>query len=338
LNRRSAAIGGVLFACATTGLVSAGGCQQILGIHDSHLAQAGAGGDPPSGETGGAGGPRGGDAGRSGPGTGGGVPTGAGGTGGGSGAGGLPTTGNASGGRSGGNGGGGSAGGGGGHGGATTGAGGGAGATGGEGGGVACAAPWHAEGVAARLLTPNSAMTACSVAAADVPTLAAGVDAATYRGALACGACLRVQASLGADSVVVQVVELSQTSGVLLSKAAMDTIAPGASLTNVDWTLVACDVQSQPVKYVIKDGSNAGYVGIQIRNARYPVASVAAVGTNTSVSLALQSYGYWESTAAGAGPLTLRLTDVNGQSFLDAGVKITSQAVEAGHGQFPLCY
>jgi expansin (peptidoglycan-binding protein) len=136
----------------------------------------------------------------------------------------------------------------------------------------------------------------------------------------------------------VQVVELSQTSGVLLSKAAMDAIAPGASLTTVDWTLAPCDVQNQPVKYVIKDGSNSGYVGVQIRNARYPVTAVAAVGTNTSVPLTLQTYGYWESTSAGAGPLTLRLTDVNGQSFLDPGVKITPQAVEAGHGQFPLCF
>ncbi len=209
---------------------------------------------------------------------------------------------------------------------------------GGSAGSAACTPPWHAEGVQARILTPNTAMTACSYAAADVPSLAAGVDATTYRGALACGACLRVQASLGATSVVVQVVELSQTSGVLLSKAAMDTIAPGASLTTVDWTLVACDVQNQPVKYVIKDGSNAGYVGVQIRNARYPVASVAAVGTNISVPLTLQTYAYWESTSAGAGPLTLRLTDVNGQSFLDSGVKITPQAVEAGHGQFPLCF
>ncbi|HVY40789.1 MAG TPA: expansin EXLX1 family cellulose-binding protein, partial [Polyangia bacterium] len=211
-------------------------------------------------------------------------------------------------------------------------------ATGGSGGAAACAPAWHAEGVQARLLTPPTAMTACSVAAADVPALAAGVDSSTFRGALACGACLRVQASLGPNAVVVQVVELSQTSGILLTKAAMDTIAPGASLTNVDWTLVACDVQNQPVKYLIKDGSNAGYVGIQIRNARYPIASVSVVGTNTSVPLTLQTYNYWESTSAGAGPLTLRLTDVNGQAIVDSGVQITPQALEAGHAQFPLCF
>jgi expansin (peptidoglycan-binding protein) len=202
--------------------------------------------------------------------------------------------------------------------------------------GAACAAPWHAENVPARLLNPPG-MTACSIPTSDVPTLAAGVDGANFRGAQACGACIRVQAALGPTSVVVPIVELSSASGILLTKAAMDQIAPGASLTNVDWTLVACDVQNQAVHYLIKDGSNAGFAGIQIRNARYPLAEVVAIGSKTSVPLALQPYNYWESTSVGAGPLTLRLTDVNGQSFEDTGIKIVPLTETVGQGQFPVC-
>ena len=111
---------------------------------------------------------------------------------------------------------------------------------------------------------------------------------------------------------------------------------PGAGLTMVSWSLVACDVQGLPVRYYIKEGSNAGYVGVQIRNARYPIATVAAVGSK-SATLALQSYNYWESTAAGAGPLTLRLTDINGQSFQDSGIKVEPKVETTGQGQFPLC-
>ena len=204
--------------------------------------------------------------------------------------------------------------------------------------GGACASPWQGVGVEARLLTPDtSGMTACSMAGSDVPMLAAAVDATNYRAGQACGACLRVEAALGTASVIVPVVEKSGANGVLLTRAAMDQIAPGASLTMVNWTLVACDVQQKPVHYYIKDGSNAGYVGIQIRNARYPVATVVVVGSKTTVPLALQPYDYWESTSAGAGPLTLRLTDVNGQSFDDPGIKITPQTDMAGTGQFPLC-
>ncbi len=320
MNRRSPPVRAVLFLCAAAGLVSTGACQEILGIHDSRLGQSGDGGAAANAGSGGPGGSEGGGPSGGSAGT---IVTGTGGEsgrdGGVAGAGGNA----------------GHAGGDSGRGGGVAGAGGSAG--GGNGGAAPCSAPWHAEAVQARLMTPNT-MTACGMAATDVPMLAAGVDATTYRGSLACGACLRVQASLGPTSVVVQVVEVAQAGGVLLSKAAMDAIAPGASLTTVDWTVVACDVQNQPVKYAIKDGSNAGYVGIQIRNARYPVTAVAAVGTNISVPLTLQPYGYWSSTSAGAGPLTLRLTDLNGQSFLDPGVKIIPQAVEAGHGQFPLCF
>jgi len=207
--------------------------------------------------------------------------------------------------------------------------------------GGTCASPWQAVGVEARLLTPDtsgSAMTACSIAGSDVPMLAAAVDATNYRAGQACGACLRVEAALGTASVIVPVVEKSGANGVLLTKAAMDQIAPGASLTMVNWTLVACDVQQKPVRYYIKDGSNAGYVGIQIRNARYPIATAVVVGSKTTVSLALQPYDYWESTSAGAGPLTLRLTDVNGQSFDDPGIKIAPATEVAGTGQFPVCH
>jgi expansin (peptidoglycan-binding protein) len=204
-------------------------------------------------------------------------------------------------------------------------------------GSLACTQPWRANNVEARLLTPNtSGMTACSMAGSAVPTLAAAVDEVNFRGAQACGACLRVQNAAGTASVVVPVVEKSGANGLLLTKAAMDQIMPNASLTTVSWSLVACDVQGQPVRYFIKDGSNAGYVGVQVRNARYPIATISTVGSN-AVALALQTYNYWESTAAGAGPLTLRLTDINGQSFQDSGIKIQPQVETTGQGQFPVC-
>jgi len=230
-----------------------------------------------------------------------------------------------------------STGGGGGRGGGTTGGPGSGGGGGSVGGSLACAPPWRGSNVEARLLTPNtSGMTACSMPGSAVPMLAAAVDEASFRGAQACGACLRVQNAAGTASVVVPVVEKSGASGVLLTKAAMDQIMPGASLTTVSWSLVACDVQGQPVRYYIKEGSNAGYVGVQVRNARYPIAMVSTVASQ-AVTLELQSYNYWESTTAGAGPLTLRLTDINGQSFQDSGIKIQPQVEMTGQGQFPLC-
>ena len=318
----------LVLSLAASGWLSAAGCQRVVGIHDSQVADGAAGASGIGGEAatgaagtttvGGASGTNGGTAGTV-----------------------SGTAGNSSGGDKSGNDGGrggvGEAGGSGSGGAPSDGGAGSGGGTGGSTAGATCSAPWHAENVPARLLMPPG-MTACSIPPSAVPTLAAGVDAANFRNAQACGACIRVQAALGPTSVVVPVVELSTATGILLTRAAMDQIAPGASLTNVDWTLVACDVQNQPVHYLIKDGSNAGYVGIQIRNARYPLSNVVAVGSHTSVPLALQSYNYWESTSAGAGPLTLRLTDINGQSFDDTGVKVVPLTETVGQGQFPICH
>ena len=212
------------------------------------------------------------------------------------------------------------------------------GGTGGVGGTLSCAPPWNAKAVEARVFDPATvAMTACSMAGGDVPALAAGLDTANFRGAQACGACLRVQGSLTTGSVVVQVVERTSSAGVILTRAAMDKISPGADLVQVDWQLVPCDTANQPVRFYIKEGSNSGYVGVQVRNARYPLASVAAVGTTTSVPLTLQSYNYWESTKAGGGPLTLKLTDINGQILQEAGIPVVPMTETTGKTQFPLC-
>lgn len=203
---------------------------------------------------------------------------------------------------------------------------------------AACAAPWTARNVAARVFTPSSTgNTACSLPGSAVPSLAAGVDVANFREAAACGACLRVQAVAGSTAVVVPVVERTTATGILLTRAAMDQIAQGADLVNVDWTLVPCDVGARPVRYFIKEGTNSTYAGVQVRNARYPLAAVSALGTNTTIAFSLKSYNYWESTMAGTGPLTLRLKDINGQTFDEPGVKLDPQTEFVGTGQFPLC-
>jgi len=202
-----------------------------------------------------------------------------------------------------------------------------------------CTTPWSLSGVRAQLLNVDPATsTACSLPANELPTLAAGVDRPTFRGSAACGACLRVQLAGGSASVVVSVVELSGATGILLSRGAMDQLSPGASQAMVDWTLVPCEVGDTLVSYRIKDGTNPGYLGVQIRNTRYPLASVNVVGSAGLIPLTLRSYNYWESSAAGAGPVTFRLTDVNGQSFDDPGIRLTPNTEVPGQRQFPLCH
>ena len=205
-----------------------------------------------------------------------------------------------------------------------------------------CGALWHAEGVPAGVYAiASTASTACSYPAGTLPVWTAALNTSDFRGALACGSCLRVQPSFGSLSVVVQVVDLGGATGILLSQAAIDTIAtPGTSALTVDWQLVPCDTQADALTYLIKDGSNANYIGVQIGHQRYPVSNVVAVGSGAqTVPFTLKTYNYWESTVAGIGaaPLTLRSTDINGQVVEDTGIAVTAQARTTGAGQFPIC-
>lgn len=204
---------------------------------------------------------------------------------------------------------------------------------------VRCAPAWHAENVEARVFNiAANASTACSLPAAERPMMAAAVDDVTFRGAQACGACLRVQGTFAAGAVTVQVVDRSGSNGgILLTRSAMDQISPGGSGVRVDWRLVPCDTRGQALRYRTKEDSNSGYVAVQIRNARYPIAAVAAVGRTASLPLMRQTYNYWTSTTLGLGVFTLRVTDINGQSVQDSDVVIRPSAETAGRSQFPMC-
>lgn len=202
-----------------------------------------------------------------------------------------------------------------------------------------CAPAWRADNVEARVFTlaPN-AQTACSIGSGDRPMLAASVDDATFRNALACGACLEVRGTFTSGTVTVRVVDRAGgNGGILLTRAAMDQISPGGSSVRVDWRLVPCETAGRPVRYYVKEDSNSGYVGIQVRDARYPVAKMSAVGSTTTLPLTLQSYNYWTSSTLGLGTVTLRITDIHGQVLDDPGIVVRPRAETAGRNQFPRC-
>jgi len=141
--------------------------------------------------------------------------------------------------------------------------------------------------------------------------------------------------------VVVSVVEQAAGpgSGMLLSQPAMDQIVPpGTGVVNVDWQLVPCETNGQPLRYFFEDGSSATFVGIQMRNQRYPTARMVAVGSGSqTAALILQPHNSWQSSDLGPGPLTLQLTDINGQTVEDSGIVISPLMESVGQRQFPLC-
>lgn len=170
--------------------------------------------------------------------------------------------------------------------------------------------------------------------------LVAAMNAADYDAAAWCGGCVEVDGPAG--SVVVRIVD--QCPGCArgdldLSREAFAQIADvSAGRVPITWREVACDV-SGPIRYRWKEGANAFWTAVQIRNHRYPIAGVAVKAADaTWRPIARVDYNYFVAAdGLGAGPYTLRVTDDRGHVLEDAGVALAEATEVPGAAQLPLC-
>src|SRR5262249_5621886 len=115
----------------------------------------------------------------------------------------------------------------------------------------------------------------CGFDASPNDLMVAAMNAADYDNAAWCGACLEVTGPMG--KVTIRVVD--QCPGCAhgdldLSPQAFQVLSPlAAGRIAITWHEVACSVTG-PIAYHFKDGANAYWTAIQIRNHRYPIASV----------------------------------------------------------------
>ncbi len=180
----------------------------------------------------------------------------------------------------------------------------------------------------------------CSFDPSPGDLLVAAMNTPDYAGSAVCGACAAVDGPDG--SVTVRIVDRCPecASGDLdLSPQAFERIAPlSAGRVPISWRFVACDV-SGPVRYRFKDGSNPFWTAIQVRNHRHAVARLEArTGDGGWRAIPRESYNYFVATdGLGAGPLTLRVTDVHGLTLEDTGVPPGDSTEVAGAAQLPAC-
>jgi expansin (peptidoglycan-binding protein) len=124
-----------------------------------------------------------------------------------------------------------------------------------------------------------------------------------------------------------------------LSPEAFSRIAPlSAGLVPIEWRYVQCPV-SGPVVYHFKDGSNAFWTAVQIRNHRHAVASFAYRNdAGDFVDVPRVDYNYFiEESGMGPGPYTFRVTDVLGDSIEDSGIQLVDDGDRQGASQFAEC-
>jgi expansin (peptidoglycan-binding protein) len=178
----------------------------------------------------------------------------------------------------------------------------------------------------------------CSFDASPDDLMVAAMNAPDYDNSAWCGACLAITGPMA--TITVRVVD--QCPGCAhgdldLSETAFGMIAPlSAGRVPITWHEVACDVTG-PIAYQFKDGSNAYYAAIQIRDARYPIDTVEVNQGGTYSLVPRQSYNYFVQSGLGAGPFDLRVTDARGQVLEDTGIALGADVTRMGASQFDTC-
>jgi expansin (peptidoglycan-binding protein) len=169
--------------------------------------------------------------------------------------------------------------------------------------------------------------------------LVAAMNHPDYGTASWCGACLEVTGPSGVVKVrVVDQCPECKHGDLDLSPQAFQQLSPlSAGRISITWHEVACDV-SGPIAYHFKDGANAYWTAIQIRNHRYPISKVEAEVNGAYVDVPRVDYNYFIQTSGlGPGPYALRVTDTRGHVLDDSGVALGDNVTRTGAAQFPSC-
>jgi expansin (peptidoglycan-binding protein) len=180
----------------------------------------------------------------------------------------------------------------------------------------------------------------CSFDPSPGDLLVAALNAPDYAHAAWCGACLAVTGPLG--EVVVRIVDQCpgcKHGDLDLSREAFARIAAlSAGRVAITWHEVACPVTG-PIRYQLKAGSNADWVAFQIRNHRYAIEGLEARGASGGYqAIARADYNYFVADKGlGAGPFSVRVTDVHGHVLDDAAIALGSDVTRAGSAQLATC-
>jgi expansin (peptidoglycan-binding protein) len=167
----------------------------------------------------------------------------------------------------------------------------------------------------------------------------AALNASDWANSAWCGACADVTTADGSKTVRVRIVDECPdcSPGQLdLHPGAFAQLAPTTTgRIAINWTFVACDVTG-PVTYKYKDGSNAYWTAVQVRNSRYPISKLESSADGaTWTEAARQDYNYFlNDHGFGTGMVHVRITAESGEMLEDVLPAVQENAVTAGHGQF----
>ena len=164
----------------------------------------------------------------------------------------------------------------------------------------------------------------------------AAMDAPEYDNSNVCGECVAITGPKG--NVTVRIVDQCpecEVGHLDLSQSAFAKIADvSAGKVPISWNVVECNVTG-PISYHYKDGTSQYWTAIQARNTRLPITSLEIQSGGTFTKVDRASYNYFVDTSgAGTGPVTVRLTAIDGQQVTDTLTPPASDVSIAGAAQF----
>jgi len=164
----------------------------------------------------------------------------------------------------------------------------------------------------------------------------AAMNAVQYAGSAVCGACAAVTGPKG--QVTVRIVDQCpgcKQGDLDLSPQAFDQIGEhSAGRIPITWSVVPCAVSGN-VAYRYKEGSSQYWTAIQVRNHRLPIASLELQRDGAWMKVNREPYNYFIAPGgAGPGPVTVRITALDGQTLVDTLPPVSSATVVPGAGQF----
>jgi len=172
----------------------------------------------------------------------------------------------------------------------------------------------------------------CSYPSPPSDGLYVALPPADYASAAACGGYLEVTGPHG--SVRVKVTDQCPDCAaghIDLSETAFAALAPlSAGLISVSYSSLADPLLPGPVSVEVKQGSSRYWLALLADNTGNPLAAVQVRTSSGWLSLARASYDYWiASSGAGAGPFTVRLTDIEGHQVTVSGITLSPGTVQS---------
>jgi len=153
----------------------------------------------------------------------------------------------------------------------------------------------------------------------------------------ACGA--YVEATGPKGKVTVQIVDRCpgcKVGDIDFSPEAFDLIANRADgRVPITWNIVSAPASVGTLQFVVKDGSNQWWIGIQVRQHANMITKIEALVGGTWQTLARQQYDYFlAASGLGVGPFTVRVTDYYGQVLTKSGITLSPSVVQTSTLQF----